>query len=255
MNRTVTLKFAPFAALLAACAVAPLASADDALPKADTILDRFIEVTGGKAAYLKHHSEIMTGTMEVVGRGVKGTMTTYAAEPDKFYAVIELEGLGKSEQGSADGIVWEKSSVQGPRIKDGVEKAEGLEEATFNAPVYWRKMYSKAETAGLETVDGEECYKVVLTTNAGKPVTEYFSKKSGLVVKRSRTAVTQMGEIPVEFAVADYKDFGGVLSPTKMTQKFAGAEILFTIQSVKTNAEIPPDRFALPDDVKALLKK
>ena len=72
----------------------PVFCADDALPKAETILDRSVEVTGGKAAFEKRHNEVMHGSMEFSGRGIKGTMTVYQAEPDKNLAIIEIEGIG-----------------------------------------------------------------------------------------------------------------------------------------------------------------
>jgi len=58
---------------MAACS-AFLFAADEPLPKAETILDRSIEVTGGKAAYEKRKTEITTGTFEFSGKGVKGTI-------------------------------------------------------------------------------------------------------------------------------------------------------------------------------------
>ena len=49
------------------CAAVVLATgarlAADDLPKADTILDKYIEATGGKAAYEKNHTEVSTGSM------------------------------------------------------------------------------------------------------------------------------------------------------------------------------------------------
>ena len=57
------------AAALAAAAGARLNAADD-LPKAETILERYIEVTGGRAVYEKTHSEIATGSMEIAGMGI-----------------------------------------------------------------------------------------------------------------------------------------------------------------------------------------
>ena len=77
----------------------------------------------------------------------------------------------------------------------------------------------------METVDGQECYKVVLTPAEGKPETMYFQKKSGLAVKTTTVAVSPMGEIPVEVLVANYKNFDGVLAPAKTTQKAAGRGI------------------------------
>ena len=230
-------------------------AADDALPKAETILDRYIEVTGGKAAYEKRKTEIETGTLDFPAQGLKGTVSRYAAAPDRSYSLLDIDGVGKIEMGVSDGIAWEKSALLGPRVKSGVEKAQALRESVFNAQLLWRKIFVKAETAGVETIDGEECYKVVLTPSEGNPETTYYQKKSGLAVKMSMTAVNQMGEVPVEEIIADYKNFNGVLSPTTVTQKAAGQEFTVTIQSVKVNEEIPADRFEPPGEIRTLLNK
>jgi len=231
----------------------PAPKAED-LPKADTILDHFIEVTGGKAAYEARKGEITTGTFEMAAQGLKGPMTAYAAPPDKSYSVMKLEGIGDIQQGTENGIAWDNNPMLGPRVKTGDEKAEALREAAFNGQVDWRSLYDKAETVGVDTIDGEECYKVVLTPAVGKPVTTWFQKKSGLAVKRATTAVTAMGEVPVEVILSDYKNLGGVLQPTKMVQKAAGQEVIISIASVKTE-EIPADKFDPPAEVKAKLKQ
>src|ERR1700683_2401945 len=76
-------------------------AADETLPKAEAILDRFVEVTGGKDAYQKRKSEIATGTVEFVSQGVKGALTRYAADPDQTYTALEIEGVGKIEMGTS----------------------------------------------------------------------------------------------------------------------------------------------------------
>lgn len=229
--------------------------ADDALPKAETILDHYVEVTGGKASYLKRKTEISTGTVEMAAQGIKGTITRYSADPDKSYVAMELDGVGKIEQGSIGGVAWEKSAMMGPRVKTGDEKAQALRESLFNGQLNWRKLYPKVETTGVADVDGEQCYKVVLTPAQGKPETMYFQKKSGLAVKTETVAASAMGEVPVEVLVSDYKNFDGVMVPTRMVQKLAGQELIMTIQTIKTNEEIPPDRFDPPAEIKALLNK
>jgi hypothetical protein len=173
----------------------PLYCADEALPKAETVLDRFVEVTGGKGTLEKHRNEVMHGTFELPAQGVKGSITVYQAAPDKNRSVIELEGIGKIESGSDGVVAWDNSALQGPRVKDGVEKADAFRDGTFNAALYWRKLYTKAETAGVETVGDHECYKVVLTPAEGKPMTHFFDKKTGLLIKTLTTRVTQLGEI------------------------------------------------------------
>jgi hypothetical protein len=225
------------------------------LPKAETVIDHYVEVTGGKAAYEKRKNEIAYGTIELKAQGLKGSVTRYSAEPAQAYSIVEIEGVGKIEEGIDKGVAWDKNAMTGPHIKSGVEKAQTLREGTFNSFIHWRELYPKVETTGSETIDGELCYKVVLTPKEGNPETMYFQKKSGFIVKSTTTAVTQMGEVPVEVISTDYKAFGGVTVPTKMTQKAAQQEFTITIQDVKTNQSMPADRFDPPAEVKALLNK
>jgi hypothetical protein len=242
--------------VLAALAGAPvLAAPDEPLPKAEQILDNFVEVTGGKAAYEKVHNEKFTGTFEFIGKGIKGTITSYRAEPNKSVAMVELEGIGTIQEGTDGTSAWESSSLQGPRIKQGDERAVSLREATLSAPLYWRKLYKHAETVGAETIGGQACYKVVLTPQEGKPETQYYDKKSNLMVKMTMTITGPMGEIPAETLLSDYKEDGGLLQPHKVQQKAMEQEFLITIDHVEYNVDMPSDRFDLPADVKALTSK
>jgi hypothetical protein len=236
-------------------AQSPEQGKEEALPKAETILDRFVEVTGGKAAYEKRKNEVETGTLEFKAQGLKGSVTRYTAEPAEEYLVMEIDGVGKIESGINKGVVWDKNPMLGPRIKSGAERAQALREGTFNASLHWREFYPKVETTGIETIDGEPCYKVVLTPKEGNPETTYYQKKSGLAVKTTTIAVSPMGDVPLEAISADYKNFGGVTVATKMTQKAAGQEFTITIQDVKINQPVPADRFEPPAEIKALLSK
>ncbi|HEV8040539.1 MAG TPA: hypothetical protein VGP62_16840 [Bryobacteraceae bacterium] len=234
---------------------APFFAAADELPKAETILDRFVEVVGGKAAFEKHHNEVTHGNMEFVGRGLKGTMTVYQAAPDQIRVTIDIEGAGKFDSGTSGDVAWENSAMSGPRIKQGIEKSDAFRDATFNSALYWRKLYTKAETSGVETVQDHECYKVVLTPPKGNPTTHYYDKKSGLLIKTATTRATQMGDIAAEIFADDYRKEGDILAAHKITNKLPSQEIQITVQSLEFNVDMPKDRFDMPDDIKALLKK
>ena len=242
------------AAALAAAAGARLNAADD-LPKAETILERYIEVTGGRAVYEKTHSEIATGSMEIAGMGIAGKVTLYSAEPNQNLTEIEITGIGKLLEGTDGKVAWSLSAMQGPHLKEGPERSMALREARFNAQLHWRDLYKQAETAGVESVEGQDCYKVVLTPAEGNPVTRYFDKQSGLLVKTAMTVKSPMGDIPVESMESDYRKEGGLLVAHKLVQKAASQQISFTVESVKFNAEIPKEKFEAPDEVKALMRK
>jgi len=229
-----------------------LVHAADALPTGEQILDKYIEVTGGKAAYEKMRTQVSSSVMEFVGKGVKANMTVYHAAPNKSYSVVEIQGIGKIEEGTDGNVVWEKSALKGPRVKKGEERAVSLRAANIQHDVRWRDFFQKVECTGVEPIDGHVAYRVVLTPKEGQPETRYYDKRSSLLVRTSMIMKTEMGEIPAEIMVGDYRKVDGVMMPFLVKNKVLGQEFTVTLESVKTNVDIPNDRFALPDDVKAL---
>jgi zinc protease len=244
-----------FRAGLALAIVGTALCAADDLPKGETVLDRYVEVTGGKEAYSKVHSEITNGTMEFKAMGLKGKMTAYAVEPDKRYTEIVLDGVGKIQEGSDGDVAWGMSAMQGPRIKEGDERAETLLQAKFNPDLTWRDMFKSAETVGVENIDGKDCYKVVLTPKAGAPITKWYDKQTGFLMKMSLTAKSPMGEIQSDSSFSDYRKEGDITVAHKMVTHVATMELVMTVDSVQHNAAIPKDKFEMPDEVKALMKK
>jgi hypothetical protein len=243
---------APFALLAASF---PLLGADDALPSVQAIMDHWIAATGGRAAWEARHNQVEHATLEIAKVGIKGTITIYEAAPDKYLALTDVPGVVKSSSGSNGEVAWENSVVQGPRIKQGAEKADALREGAFNPALNWQKLYMKGETAGVETVEGHDCYKIVLTPAEGKPLMEFYDKTSGLLVKTVTTVSSQMGEIKGEIVYGDYQKDGDVLAPHRTVNRAAGQEFVILIQSVEINADLPKDRFDLPPEVQALLNK
>ncbi|MEO5925637.1 MAG: DUF620 domain-containing protein [Bryobacteraceae bacterium] len=225
------------------------------LPSAESLLDRFVQVSGGKQAFASRKSEIARGTVEMAAMGVKGSLVRYSAAPGQSLLEMEIAGIGKFLTGSKDDVAWDQSDLMGPRIKAGLERAEALRESKFNATAAWRELYPKVVTTGEESVSGEDCYKVSMTPTEGPAETMYLSKKTGLAMKMAATASTQMGDVDAEILFLDYKEFGGILTPTKSVERTAGQEMVITIESIEINPDIPASKFDPPAGVAALLAK
>ncbi len=238
----------------AALAAALPCFAQEKLPSAESIIEKQIEKVGGRAALEKLKNQINKGNMEVPGRDMKGAVTVYRAAPNKTRTVTELPGIGKLEEGTDGETAWSLSAVQGARIKEGEEKTQALRASDFYAEINWRKIYPKAEVAGVEDVNGRPCYKVVLTPDTGATVTRYYDKDNGLLVRTSLTVKTPMGDVRMDSYVSDYRPEGGLLLAHKVTQKVMGREIVLTINSIQNNGEIDPAIFEVPAEVKALMK-
>jgi hypothetical protein len=231
-----------------------LFAADD-LPSADAILNKYLEATGGRAALEKRHNQVGHGYFELPAAGLRGTLTIYEAEPNKNRLVVDIPGVGKIEQGSDGQVAWENNPLQGPRVKEGVELTETLRDSTFNMPLVAQKLFRKIETTGSETVESHDCYKVVLTPATGSPTTEFYDKKSGLLIKTVATRTTSLGEISAESIYDDYRKDGEVLSPHKVTQRAAGQEYQIIVEKVDVNVELPKGIFDPPAEIQELMKK
>lgn len=244
-------------ALLVICfaGALPLQADDGDLPKAEKILDRYVEAAGGLAAFDAITNRATKGSLELVAQGITMNMTVYAAKPNNAYVLAEAEALGKMESGISGDVAWSNSVLQGPQIKEGPEKDNSMRDATFDRLIYWRKDLESAETIGVESVDGKPAYKVITSPKLGKEQTLYFDQASKLLVKIESTAVSQAGEIPLEAYIEDYREIDGVRLPHRIRVNVLGQERIITTHSAEHNVQIPPGRFDLPADVQALLDK
>jgi zinc protease len=226
------------------------------LPTGEAVIAKYIAATGGAAEYDKVLNSIATGRMEMPAQGIKGKITIYQQMPDKQYSVAEIPGIGTIEDGVSGNIAWEKSALQGARLKTGEEKDAAIRAANDETRLMnWKKFYKSVETTGVETVDGKPCYKVVLTPLSGKPETEYYEQASGLLIKSSAVVATPMGDVPVETALSDYRLEGKLLVPHKLKQGAIGQQFEILVDEVKYNTDMPKGRFDPPADVQALINK
>jgi hypothetical protein len=229
----------------------------DALPDAATILDKYVEVTGGEAAYERIHNRVTKGHHEFVGMGLKGTQTYYQAQPNKVYSELEAEALGKVESGTDGKVAWYVSPSTGPLVETGDARTVGLSEAAFDREVYWRKYYKKAECVGEEVVEGKGCYKIVLTPEVGEPETRYYDKESNLLVRTDKMRLSShMPSMAFEIMVDDYRRVDGLLLAHKRKQVMQGCggpvEIVFVTDSIEHNVDLPSNRFDLPEKIQEL---
>ena len=222
------------------------------LPSGESIVDKYIEATGGVDAYKKLKNLVIKGAFEAAG--MKADVTIYKAEPNLMLTEATIPGMGKMLEGVDGKIAWTYNAIQGPAIK----KDEIAELTLINAQFReeeWRAKFAKAENVDIEIVEGEECYKVLLTPKFGSDTsTNYYSSKTGLVVRIDTKVKSPMGDFTMQVIPKDYKKVGDLLMAHTSIQKIAGQEIKTVYTEVKTNVDIPKSTFEPPAEVKALLK-
>jgi hypothetical protein len=229
---------------------------DPAYNKAADILDKFIEVTGGRAAYERIENRVSRKRVIHVEMGFEDKLVEYCAKPHKRYIEIESEAMGSRRQGTYEHVAWYWSEQFGTMLEEGEPLAAALNAAAFDRMLNWRNYFKEVQYAGVEAVDGKDCHKIVLTPNNGEQETCFFSKDSNLLIKVKRTWLfSNMPSLPVEVTLSDYREVDGILLPHRAIQsskQCGSARVMeFVTESIEHNVDLPPDRFDPPSSVQA----
>jgi hypothetical protein len=233
----------------------PAAWGQAAPAKAEAVLDRYVAVTGGKAARLKARTQYIKSRVGMPAQGIQGTASEYRGDGIS-YVEMEIPGVGKIEQGVFQGVVWEKSALMGSRLKEGDEKYLALRQAQMDADWNWRRYYTASLEQGAPGEAPEPSDKVVMTPkDGGSPETRWYSKKTGLLVKMAIPQKSPLGTITMEMLFFDYRKVDGMMVPFHSTIK-AGPQQMEMIQEVvRHNVPIPASKRVPPPDVQILLKQ
>ncbi len=198
--------------------IAPLCTAAR-LPSAGEVLDRYVGVAGGAAAW--HEKRVETDDVE--GRTLDGLRVVLRATVTVSRAGSSLSQIQVPQTGSEGiykGVAWASSHFSGVRIKHGMERDEAVRDSRMLEEADWRTLYPQSRVAAIENVDiknaeAERCYKVLLLPSATQK-TEWFSVSTGLLVKRSAFELSPDGDTPAGYTVEEWATHGGVKQPSTM---------------------------------------
>ncbi len=243
--------------ILGLASTTTLYAAGQTLPEAAAVLDKYVEATGGRSAYERVHNRVLKKRVIHVDMGFEDSLVEYQAMPNKRYVEIESDALGQVRQGTDGETAWYWSEQVGPMVEEGEPLAAALDSAAFDRALNWRAYYKEAKCVGIESVDGRECYKIVLTPNHGQPETHFYERQSNLLVKAEKTRLfSNMPSLRLELTFSDYRMVDDLLLAHKTTQSFdqcgAKRELVFVTESVEHNVDLPPDRFEPPANVQAI---
>lgn len=231
----------------------PSAAEAQDLPDGRLLVDRYVELIGGREVVLSRTFIRSTGSFEMPAMGITGELLTYQA-PGKNAVTVDIPGLGQIRSGFDGEVGWSFDPIQGPRLMTGFELIQTKEEASLASSIRDVSLVSSAETHEQVTMNGQACWRVKLTWNSGRETFDYFSVDTGLMVGSMSNQDSPMGTIQVITLLDDYKVFGGIRTPTRMTQQMMGQEQVMVI----THVEFPTydeSVFALPMEILGLLDR
>jgi hypothetical protein len=229
--------------------VAPADGPDD-LPTPAEIIDRHIEVTGGRAAYERITSRRVEGTMDQEGQ--RSAITMLQRAPGHRHVRVTRSGGSEQRFITNPDESW---TYEGDLVvaSSGEQRVQEIRRAVFDMLLDWSAHYPLARTIGLEPVDGRPHYKVQLMAEDCHKVLLYFDAETGRNTRTVQDIAYAGDTIRADQRVDEYRSFDGVALPvrTHRTLQFRARQVVqvYEFTAVEHNVEMPDALFRTPPEL------
>jgi hypothetical protein len=245
------------------------------LPSPESILDRYIQASGGAQRLAGLTSFDSKGTsVGFGGFGGGGDVEIAAKAPDKRATII----LFKQETGRGDQIRsydgstgWVRtplnvlgeyqlngSPLDGARLDAQLSFPGQIKQILTNlktgSPASITDLPAPASQSSLQqdvALGQTHSVDVVQgTASRGLIVTLYFDKQTGLLLRELRYGASPIGRVPTQIDFADYRDVNGIKLPFRITYAWLDGRDSIVLNEIKTNVPIDEAKFGRPAPLK-----
>lgn len=227
------------------------AQSNDRLPTAKEVLERYVAVTGGREALLRHKSMTIHGRLEIPSRQIERDGVLYT-KGGKMLQEIFLPDGKKNASGYDGQIAWNLDPDGKAQTQDGDQAKSVARDADMYYHLQVLKYFKSMDVIGVQEFNGRVCYRLRGVNNWGQVNEQFYDKENGLLVGYSFNTAWRGGNGDATETFEDYKDFGGVRMSSVNTHREGGNASIFRITSV-TYDDVADDVFALPEAVKSAL--
>jgi photosynthetic reaction center cytochrome c subunit len=223
-------------------------SAQESLPTAGEILDKYLTAAGGAEALLKIKTRIQKGTVEAGGE--QYPIEIYSEAPEKRLS-ISHPSFGESVTAFNGQAGW-LTTPRGVHPMNPSERQSARIDAQMYFPTRLRELYQEFKVLSGETIDGHATFLVIATGSSTPPLRMYFDQQSGLLLRLIRYTETPLGRNPLEVDYADYRDANGVKIPYQWTLTRTNGSFTIRVSSVQQNVSLDEKLFVMPPIPQAL---
>jgi hypothetical protein len=220
----------------------PAKPAAPALPAAQDILAAAVEAAGGAAAHDALDSYYSEWRMEIPSQGIAADSKLWW-KAGKFYTEIDMPGVGRSRMWCDGTTVTSEDRFSGRRVLEGVEAAQARWATSVSLPRDWQQHFETATTKGRREVDGKKLIDVLLTGTDGVELTLTFDETTHLLHSQAFVQQSQMGAMPIEIAMIEYKPFAGIQQAVRTETRLALFTAVTTIGKFEANVAIDDGKF------------
>jgi len=245
------------------------------LPSPESILDKYIQASGG--------AQRLAGLTSISAKGVSvgfggfgggGDVEIVAKAPDKRSTIIVFKA--ETERGDQirtyDGRTgWVRTplNVIGEFQLNGSDLDGARFDAQLSFPGQIKQILTNLKTgpstsisdlpapasqSSLQkgvTLDQSHNVDVVQGTGSrGLLVTLYFDSQTGLLLRELRYGNSPIGRVPTQIDYADYRDVNGMKLPFHITYAWLDGRDSIVLSEIKTNVAVDEAKFGKPAPLK-----
>ena len=226
----------------------PTQSSHRDLPTIDEIAEKCANASGGREAWAKLSSQVLTATIELLSPQMTGKAEIFSKVPNKSFHVFSLaDGQFQEKQGFDGKVGWKSDSQNGLRLLQGAELEDARLEAVFDTDVRLKEIYPDMKVLGLSNIEGRDAYAVLTHEPGNKAVTFYFDVKTGLRIGEDSESPDANGKVEkTHYLFEDYRTSDGIQIPFKIRITSPSVSLNINVQEVRHNVPIDDSLFAAP---------
>jgi len=217
-------------------------SAQESLPTAEQILDKYLAAAGGAEALHKIKTRVQKGNVDALGQ--QYPIEIYSEGLEKRLSISHAS-FGESVTAFNGQAGW-LSTARGIHVMSSSERQSARIDAQLYFPVQLRELYQEFKVLPGETIDGHATFLVTARGASTPPLRLYFDQQTGLLLRLIRYAETPLGRNPLEVDYADYRDAGGLKIPFEWTLTRTNGSFTIRVTSVQQNVPIDEKLFVMP---------
>jgi hypothetical protein len=229
----------------------PLPLLKPAAIPAREVIEKCITARGGSEVLRKHTSLKLSGNYGVPGgHGFTNLAEIYTALPNRFSFTLPTP-TGLYREGCDGEHYWR---VEGKEINfaAGRDLAQRLADRQFLAELYAPESFRSLDTLGTITLNGHECYELLLVRQDGEVFEEFYDVQTGFLRARHTTEERTGGALRLLATFDDYRSFGDWQLAARHSYKLTGGPQVLTITNAQWDTA-PAAVFEMPANVKARL--
>lgn len=208
---------------------------------ADEVIDKYITAIGGKEKWKQIKSMKVDGQIEVQGLVIPFTVqavNNQGARMDAEFQGNKFIDITTPTAGWSQNPMAGKTTLQPLSADELKVKIDDLD--IQGAFIDYKEKGNTVEALGKDEEDGNEYFKIKLTTKNQNETTYFFDLKTNLVYKQETMAKQQGQDVKVTIKNYDYQDTDfGVKVPFKMDQN----GMIMVTKKVTTNPAVDEKLF------------